>query len=460
MEATPELVATVLASGHPNKLQGCFESTTVDFKAEPYLTDTQRQKQELAKDVASFANANGGAIVLGFKTTKSGVVAADIVSEPRPFSRELFKSETWTKLLNDWIYPVPEGVTCQWFETPADPAKGFGVIAIPTQSASRRPFLVTRTAFEESKVEGAIFGLFERRRADSEPVSVYEVHARMRDGDLLRTAMEMRDSDDQSAPLGRVTPATRAATGRQLALPSIAERIDDLLRAADLADAPAYVLSAVPLVTLSSTELFGANASNVIELLRRPPEIRKMGFDLKTGAFPEIVEGRSRRAVTRNYKALELWRDGALVFVATGAADYLSWGSREEGTPLRVNPLVLAESTVLFCNLTRSVLDLLTAVPTAVDFALSLRGMCVNDEPPILSAGKLGAHVHPWSVRKAARCDLTVHLSARTGFDPVVTAYALRAEVYHWFGFEAEDIPYVSKALSEPSTNISEIRAP
>lgn len=457
MEALPEEVLRALVAKQAPQLVGLVESPTVDFKAEPYQTTTARQKQELAKDAAAFANAGGGVIVLGFKTTKSGVVAADVVTEARPFPLEQFHDETWMKLINDWVYPVIEGLGCQWFPTD-EPERGFAVIKIPEQAVTRKPFLVTRTSFDETKTEGAIFGLFERRRADSEPVSVYEVQARLRDGDLLRRVFELRDDPGAIDRLSLTSPTKQRAASPTVSLPPLRERIAALVAAAELSGAPTYVLAAVPTPGLSGRELFGTHAREVADMLWHPPKIRSMGFDLDTGSQAEIIEGRARRSVAPHFKALELWRDGVLLFVATANADFLAWASKEEGGLLCINPLVLAESSLLFAQLAQNTLRLLAPATAKVDFSLHLERLCVGGAPPVLSAGRLGAHVLPWLVKKAPTCDAEFFLTARGGFNPAAVAFALRSEVYHWFGHEDEAIPYASRELPEPSTSVAEIQ--
>lgn len=60
----------VLASGRWDGLIGAAESQQVDFKKSPYQLAQERQKWELAKDVTAFANATGGAIVVGAETAR------------------------------------------------------------------------------------------------------------------------------------------------------------------------------------------------------------------------------------------------------------------------------------------------------------------------------------------------------------------------------------------------------
>jgi predicted HTH transcriptional regulator len=104
----------LLRSTTRQALIGCGESDQLEFKAEPYVLNTERQKQELAMDVCSLANATGGAIVIGIKTTKSGLHATDIATELRPFPASLHEPERIAAVLMDWIYPPLDSLGLEW----------------------------------------------------------------------------------------------------------------------------------------------------------------------------------------------------------------------------------------------------------------------------------------------------------------------------------------------------------
>src|SRR6266849_9545747 len=59
-----------LARGDLDRLNGTAECEWLDFKLSPYAVSEEYGKWELAKDVAGFANAAGGVIVVGFETEK------------------------------------------------------------------------------------------------------------------------------------------------------------------------------------------------------------------------------------------------------------------------------------------------------------------------------------------------------------------------------------------------------
>jgi predicted HTH transcriptional regulator len=71
MTLTLERLESIIQSGDFINLLGESESGIFDCKSEIYTLTDELSKYELAKDVSSFANANGGYILVGVKTTKS-----------------------------------------------------------------------------------------------------------------------------------------------------------------------------------------------------------------------------------------------------------------------------------------------------------------------------------------------------------------------------------------------------
>jgi Putative DNA-binding domain len=66
---TRETALGVLEGGRADVLVGLSETDWIDFKREPYKKD-DHGKLELAKDVAAFANADGGLLLLGVAVTQ------------------------------------------------------------------------------------------------------------------------------------------------------------------------------------------------------------------------------------------------------------------------------------------------------------------------------------------------------------------------------------------------------
>lgn len=64
-----EDIRSLVETGEFQQLVGEFEGQHLDAKAQPYLFASGNDtKREFAKDVAAFANASGGCIIVGAET--------------------------------------------------------------------------------------------------------------------------------------------------------------------------------------------------------------------------------------------------------------------------------------------------------------------------------------------------------------------------------------------------------
>ena len=136
------------------------------------------------------------------------------------------------------------------------------------------------------------------------------------------------------------------------------ERIEQSLKEVGLQNQPVFILAATPTHPVEIPALFTSKDTEVVRLLEYPPQLRRYGFDLNTGARARIVRGQLRRSVDPEDKLLELWFDGTLIFIARGDGNFLSWGKHtRSGDPLRLNQLALIESTVSFSELSKQVSD-------------------------------------------------------------------------------------------------------
>ncbi|WP_416960784.1 helix-turn-helix domain-containing protein [Streptomyces sp. Agncl-13] len=91
-------IVTLLAQQRPEAVKGMTESEWVDFKsvgqAGPYDLSQDSKKYELAKDVAAFANADGGLLVCGFKATRRPTDLHETVVKLTPFEKRLVNTDS------------------------------------------------------------------------------------------------------------------------------------------------------------------------------------------------------------------------------------------------------------------------------------------------------------------------------------------------------------------------------
>lgn len=114
MTSTPQVLAH-LAAGEFLQLIGTIEDECLEAKEAPYTLGVTRQKQELAKDVSAMANADGGVILLGFRTARDPKTAGDRIIEVRPFPCDLLNADQYRKVLGEWVYPTTVPMLPAWF---------------------------------------------------------------------------------------------------------------------------------------------------------------------------------------------------------------------------------------------------------------------------------------------------------------------------------------------------------
>jgi hypothetical protein len=73
-----EGVQLALQLGRPDSLIGAPESSWLEVESQDYFLSSAAERIKLAQDVARFANAEGGLLVLGLRTSQSNGV--DVIS--------------------------------------------------------------------------------------------------------------------------------------------------------------------------------------------------------------------------------------------------------------------------------------------------------------------------------------------------------------------------------------------
>jgi hypothetical protein len=182
MPLTLEHLASIVAGATFDELLGEAEGQFLDVKTQPYqFNDGLDAKREFAKDVAAFANAQGGYILVGFTTTTSAVSYGEEIEDVHPVPADLFNVDQYIKLLQEWLYPQPVGVQINCIPFGPDNTKGIPVVFIPPQNERSKPFLITKTLTDKKSTD-VLMGYVERRLDFTEPRTVVELHHALRIG--------------------------------------------------------------------------------------------------------------------------------------------------------------------------------------------------------------------------------------------------------------------------------------
>lgn len=440
----------LLGSGKLDDLVGVVEDVHVECKGAPYQLTKEVDRMELAKDVSALANAKGGIILLGCRTEKVPTISGDVVAEIRPFSRDLVNPQDYLNVIKDWVYPGLE-VEIDWFPMALDDTRGIIAMIVRERTTENRPFVVTKILDQSGKLPGTMLGYFERRRDTVPSTSVQELRDRLKDG-IRFSAIDRRLENIEEMLSALKSKPTLIQPS--LDPKALQKRIDTARLAVGLNGTPNYVLAAVPAPPTEIPSLFLSN-SEVLQLLKTPPEIRQSGFDLDAGGTPEIVGAALRRSLIPGYKLLEFWQDGTLIFIARGDTDFLSWGNPSPSGRLTINSWVLVESALLFAQLLIKLMAHAVPTPAGALLHLILGNMTVNQLPCRLSRyaekpnhyyDTPGKEAPEESVSVAAQCELG---SAQSG----IMAYLLLGKLYVTFGFDADKVPLVDYGVTPPAVN-------
>ena len=102
----PTDVIVARGNGRHRDLLGAPETEQVDFKLRPYDLSRDKDKQDLVADVAAFANARGGLLVLGVETALSPVERVEMAVGFDGHQPGAVSADQYSKVLRDRIAPL------------------------------------------------------------------------------------------------------------------------------------------------------------------------------------------------------------------------------------------------------------------------------------------------------------------------------------------------------------------
>lgn len=420
---TPEQILELFATGNEASIVGCYETDEVEFKGQYHLKD-QQQKWELAKDVAAFANAGGGLIVVGVVTEPDLDRAEDQATALKAVPLEFFDPKQHREVIERWVYPRAQVDVVR--HTRVD--RCFGTILVTAQS-SDEPFLVTRIPREDGGlVADTGIGWPVRRGAHTSWTPVGQIHEAVRRG--WPSAASGEPTDQIPAPVVGVDLDAELDTLESYM--GWAERAFLWLAATPVADQPA------PL-----NGFYGRDG--VEDAVARPFELRYAGFGLTYGRY-ENQEGRLVSS-DGDGRYLQVEPNGTLIAAATAGTSFLTRAGGSDPTtpkPLAINPVVVTEWTYLFC---RFVADVLAPRVTG-GFTITI--------------GIRGGRSRPWALRMrqgqwSGRPSGFFDDGSAPGMDdwreslaaslvPERDAYELLARLYNLFGLSVDDLEIIRNA--------------
>ncbi|MEP7042888.1 MAG: ATP-binding protein [Dokdonella sp.] len=468
-----EEIIRLLESGKFEDLIGVFENERLECKQQPYDLESDKNKVEFSKDVSAMANADGGVILLGYRTEKQQDHADDKIVSFRPLPLEKIDTAKMKAILSDRLYPNID-IDIRVYK--ANENSCAVSIRVRKAAAGELPILVRKPLLDDKAQSGYLFGLFERKLAHTTNFPIDRFHALLRRGmteSTINLALESLQS--QIAALDRsASPSQTAkhadgcdygASSPSATMPNpdvyegLQHIIDKAVRDAGLADEPTFTLAAQPIPAINLLELFDGRGSKLVSLINSPPEIRVGGFDLDLGGNSRIVEGLKRVTVAENYGICEVYKSGIIIYSFKADQEGLSWGRREQQREsLLINQLTLAEKIYLFAKFVSSVyVDYVRG--GVVSFLVQLERTSVNGKTPRLEGGSLGDFPRTSKSAPAEYFYKSVEISASEITRPAHIAEEILKLIYNWFGFDNSQIPYLVDKINGGGIDVESLQS-
>src|SRR5262249_53503328 len=155
------------------------------------------------------------------------------------------------------------------------------------------------------------------------------------------------------------------------------------------------------------------------------------------------LRGELIRVVERGRVTTELYRDGTLILEGQIHRNFLAWSDKDDS---QFHPLALIELIVNFTTFYRSIMDDFVTVPNQIQLRIELRNMHLGSRKTSLASGPVDTHWPLGGGGKEAPVDNWNKsiIVSRSAFDQYRVAFALTKELYFWFGYTEEAIPYVT----------------
>lgn len=170
--AEKDVALNLVLGGHAVTLVGQHEGQWLDAKREPWQLATAGGKAEMAKDLSSLANAQGGLIIIPARTNKTS--GRERIEEIRDLPVEIVDIEQIRDVLEHWVFPPLPGLVTELVETTEGRARL--VVAVGPHRPENYPHLVVGDPAGSSHSVAAWVRDGDRNR----PLTAPEIHALMR----------------------------------------------------------------------------------------------------------------------------------------------------------------------------------------------------------------------------------------------------------------------------------------
>lgn len=212
---------------------------------------------------------------------------------------------------------------------------------------------------------------------------------------------------------------------------------------------PLFILAAVPTTRVKIPNFF-SESNPYATLLKDPPYLRYMGWNMLTLDRPRIINGQAWEVRNGDRKTFRFYRDGSLVAIVYSDNTFLGWGQSDvdfHNNP-RLNPLAVIEYVYEFVELYRNMLNNFDDVKE-IRFELSIKNSKVGDKYLYIIPRKLDdpfplVHGGPGTLKKDFEASVVAEAEADNINSSKFVAFEVLAELFGRFGVPSDKIPYTS----------------
>lgn len=410
----------IINSGEFNRLKGKYENDWFDCKKEPYRLLIEKDKQELAKDISSFANVEGGYILLGAKTRGDEAHSGEQITEISPFGKNLVDIEQNIKIIESGIYPNIEGLNIDWYPDREDDTKGLVLIKIPSQNSSLKPFL-TKKVWNGGKIAETIFGLFQRRGDKSLHYELGDLHRLIQLGQQYEKNMQGR-FDALELMIQGVTK--NSSSGDVYKKKFEERRKITLTKNRQLGERILVLTGFIE----GNGKIRNFDSSDEIKNLpnRYTQPLRDGGWKLLYSANPTV---NSSDLIEVGYESnnLSLYSDGAVIYVRT--LDQLSLFNSLS----LIISIALIETVFQFADFYKQFINEIEGDVKKIIIGIELNELNKDGKETKLSFNlRPGGFDEP---HKSPENSLKTQLEIDKDFDAKALAFQILKVIYQWFGF-------------------------
>ena len=414
----------VLARGQFDEILGTAEGQQIEFKEHAYNLASPKGGRDLVADVAAFANARGGVVVLGIRTSSDPTSQQELASVVRGINTSSVDDDAYDKRIREHVHPLVRDVDIRHYDgsSEARPAHLVAIV-VEAQADHDRPFVVDRVAADGEERDVAHALGWPTRAGDD---THWERAGRLQQ--LISNGLRAAHGSAPSA----ATTAPYVEADAQLAI------VDELDGWAGWAT---YSVQVIGADAAPIDDFFGIFRDEARAWRGR----RSHGFNLGLEWSP--LESAGNRLVSSNQRTMvAVGRSGEITAAACTSPDFLGWAQRASGTSegsdhLLVNPYVLVEFTT---EALRFAYEFVGPRIRPSAWRIRVQWNHLLDRVPVELRESLGnGPPFPDEVKRAATASLSTEMDGTN--DAKRDAFEILAEVYgQGFGLGRDTVPFAA----------------